>query len=810
MNDLSIPFKILCNYPTFAFALKYYPDNIIESLEFDQILSEISDLCAGDLGRKLIQELHPFTGIDIIQKHLELTSNLQEALSDGIQFQLQGYEIIEEHLLLLEKEGSVLMPTAFSEIRFIAKKVAELQRWAKAQDEKYLKLAALIKACPSEKSIVKEIDAVFKPSGEIKDKASNELYVIRTEITDLTRQLTGVFGKELTKYRKQGYLASIEESISGGRKVLAVLSEHKRKVPGIIHGMSETGQTSFIEPQSTLEIANNLLHLEQEEHAEIRRILRELSDVIRPFVPVLYQQEQLIGRLDFTKAKALYAARNNCVAPKLDNAAVVELKEAYHPILKRKNDTQKKKTIPLTISLNGEQRILVISGPNAGGKSVALKTVGLLQLMVQSGIPVPVSPESSMAVFDKIFADIGDEQSIEDELSTYSSKLRHMAHFVVNADDRTLFLIDEFGSGTDPSLGGSVAQAVLENLNAKESFGVITTHYFNLKTYANEAGGIVNGAMLFDEQSLKPLYHLETGKPGSSYTFAVASNSGLSSEIITRAKELSGAEKVELDELISSAQKSKTDLLLKQLELENKLLEYKSKDEQINHLKNRIIELKGELKGLKRAGDYEVKKQVKERFDEYVRKLKKVQNKEKATQDIKSELKQELEADLKKIKSKQKASIKARTSNKPLTVGDEVEWIVNGQTGIVERLMKKKAEIVMGNVRTQISVDELRPVGNSNRRTKSNSSSRGRSHIKEAVEFEKDIRGMRHDEARIALITYFDSAIVNNLSSVSILHGKGSGALRRVVAEVAAMYGVKNVSHPRPELGGDGISIITF
>jgi DNA mismatch repair protein MutS2 len=421
------------------------------------------------------------------------------------------------------------------------------------------------------------IDEILDETGQVKDSASEELAEIRMNLYRKRNELRKVFDRIVGKLNKQGYLADIEESFLNGRRVLAVFAEQKRMIKGILHGESDSRRTSFIEPEETTELNNAVFSLENEERKEVYRILRKLTQDLSIYASVLKNYLNIAGEFDFIRAKAKFALEYNGNYPVVLDKAHVKLIQAYHPLLYLYNKKNNKPTIPVDLSLHEKQRILVISGPNAGGKTVTLKTVGLLQLMMQSGLLVPVHPDSEMGIFKQIMIHIGDTQSLEFELSTYSSHLKNMKHFMENANGKTLFFIDELGSGSDPNLGGAFAEVIMEELAIKHSFGIVTTHYLNLKVMANKVAGIINGAMQFDEKNLLPMYKLVVGKPGSSYTFSIAERIGLEKRLIDKARKLVDDDHFTLDKLLNRTEQDlqhidKEKMQLKTLLKENEAL----------------------------------------------------------------------------------------------------------------------------------------------------------------------------------------------------------------------------------------------
>ena len=411
------------------------------------------------------------------------------------------------------------------------------------------------------------LDEVLDEVGVVKDNASEELQKIRMSLFRRRNELRRVFERVIAKLNKAGYSTDIEESFSNGRRVVAVFAEHKRQVKGILHGESDTRKTAFIEPEETVELNNEIYSLENEERKEVLRILRQLTSNLSVYAELLKTYHIVVGEYDFARAKAKFAIDINGEFPLVLDKAHIELKNAFHPLLYLYNKRSGKTTIPVSITLDDKSRILVISGPNAGGKTVTLKTIGLLQIMVQSGLLVPVHPSSQMGIFKQLMIHIGDTQSLEFELSTYSSHLKNMKHFMEVANGKTLFFIDELGSGSDPNLGGAFAEVIMEELAHKRSVGIVTTHYLNLKVMANKVPGIINGAMAFDEQNLLPMYKLIIGKPGSSYTFSIAERIGLPQHLINKARKLVDEDHFTLDKLLNRTEQDLRDLEKKEVDL---------------------------------------------------------------------------------------------------------------------------------------------------------------------------------------------------------------------------------------------------
>ena len=532
--------------------IKFFPDSALVQLEFDKIKNLLVGHCQSEYAKAKSENLRIHTRREYIDTELR-QSNEYRAIVQGGQYFPNDYVLnLAKELKLLGIEGALLTGEQFMQIRKLAESIQKLFRWFdKERKETYPALYKLIEPTHYEKKILELIDEVLDESGNVKDNATPELAAIRMNLYRRRNELRRMFDKILGKLAKSGYVADIEEAFLNGRRVVALFAEHKRQVRGILHGESDTRKTAFIEPEETIELNNEVFALEHEETREVYRILRELTSRLSGYSSLLQAWHDIMGEYDFCRAKARLANDMNGQFPLVSDKAYVKLIQAYHPLLLIYNKKQNKTTYPVNIHLTEKERILLISGPNAGGKTVTMKTVGLLQLMIQSGLLVPVHPDSEFGIFKQLMIHIGDTQSLEFELSTYSSHLKNMKYFMEHANGKTLFFIDELGSGSDPNLGGAFAEVILEELIKKHSFGIVTTHYLNLKVMASKTPGIVNGAMAFDETHLLPLYKLILGKPGSSYTFSIAERIGLEPRLVERARKLVDEEHFRLDKLLN-------------------------------------------------------------------------------------------------------------------------------------------------------------------------------------------------------------------------------------------------------------------
>ena len=560
-------------------------EKTLQDLEFNTVLQTISDRCNTEIGKQKALDIVPFKDKATLMNELCQTSEYLSSFTNNNAIPNHGFENLTQDLKFLAIEDSFLEVSSFRKIATLSETVNVLLLFLKKFHDYYPKLNEKAVQIEYTKYITQKIDEVVDKYGEIKDNASPDLINIRRDMNVVRGKVNQSFGQALSQYNSLGYLDEIKESIVENRRVLAVLAMYRRKVKGSILGSSKTGSIAYIEPEATLRYSRELNNLEYEEREEITRILKKLSNEIRPYVDLLKQYQDFLSDIDVVAAKAKYARKINALLPNITDEKRLFFREAYHPILFLNNLEKKEKTFPQTIELKNDSRIIVISGPNAGGKTISLKTVGLLQLMLQCGILIPVHERSETFLFDRILTDIGDNQSIENHLSTYSYRLKNMNYFLKKCNAKTLFLIDEFGTGSDPELGGALAETFLEEFYHREAFGIITTHYSNLKILANELPFASNANMLFDEKSLEPLYKLILGQAGSSFTFEVAQKNGIPYGLINRAKKKIEGGKVRFDKTIATLQKErskleKTSLTLKEEEI--KAREESKKMETIN------------------------------------------------------------------------------------------------------------------------------------------------------------------------------------------------------------------------------------
>lgn len=789
------------------------PGDIYDKLEFDKIIDLLEGSCYGERGRVAVQELKPSTDLEQIDRWLAEVDEFKRTLERRDNFPIGAYQEIAEELRMLEIEGFVLPEEGLQKLNVLLLFIRDIYRFFTVErQEAYLALYDIIRPIEFNEELLQAIEQVIDEDGNIRPDASPELQKIRRHIQSKYREMDRQFKLIIDNYRKKGWLTDNVESFRNARRVLSVPSEHKRKIRGIIHDESSTGRTAFIEPEGVIDINNDLFDLQQEEKREIYRILRELSATIRPYLPFLHQYRDLIVRFDVIQTKAQLALRLNAVRPRTQAKPTLAIVKGRHPLLFLKNKDLGRKTIPFDLSLFGKNRILVLSGPNAGGKSITMKSVGLLQLMFQCGLLLPVDGQTQMGVFKQLFADIGDQQSLENDLSTYSSRLENARVFVENADRDTLVLIDEFGSGTDPKIGGAIAESILFELNRSKVYGVITTHYSNLKVFAFKTHGLVNGSMHFDKDNLAPSYELKVGRPGSSYAFEIAAKSGLQGRVLKYARKRIGSNERAVDDLLVDLQREKQ-------EVEEKLAELQNKQATLDRLTKTYEQLHRDLEYRRKKHKLEKKEEALQQtaqenreMERLIRELKEEKNLEKAKKvalKIKYQ-RQELSEQVGDLREDIYHPETEVIEDRPLEVGDHVRLKTGGATGEIESIDRKNAIVIMGGMRMTVKLRDLQLAKTplSIRSTQS-----VHSDVDYAARFDSkiDIRGMRYVEAVKVIEEFVDQAILADASSLRIVHGKGNGALRKAVKKKLREYNVPmEISHPEAEAGGDGVTLVQF
>ncbi|OUD36455.1 DNA mismatch repair protein MutS [Flavobacterium sp. FPG59] len=708
-------------------------EKTLQDLQFPTVLETISSICNTDIGKEKALEITPFKDKETLMQALLQTSEYVSSFQNNNAIPNHGFEAISHEIKFLAIEDSFLEVGSFRKIASLSSTVNFLLQFLKKFEDYYPNLNLRANQVELTKDIITMIDDVVDKYGEIKDNASPDLLNIRRSMNAVRGKVNQSFGTALTHYNSLGYLDDIRESFVQNRRVLAVLAMYRRKVKGSIMGSSKTGSIAYIEPEATLQYSRELSNLEYEEKEEITRILKLLSNQIRPFLPLLIEYQDFLSDIDVIAAKAKYANKINGILPTITEDRRLYFRDAFHPILYLNNKQKNEITHPQTIELGQENRIIVISGPNAGGKTISLKTVGLLQLMLQSGMLIPVHERSETFLFDRILTDIGDNQSIENHLSTYSYRLKNMNYFLKKCNRKTMFLIDEFGTGSDPELGGALAEIFLEEFYHREAFGIITTHYSNLKILANELPFATNANMLFDEKTLEPLYKLVLGQAGSSFTFEVALKNGIPFSLINRAKKKIEVGKVRFDKTIATLQKErskleKTSQTLK--EEESKAREEGKKMENIN------VKIKQKLESYQELYDSNQKtiyigqkiedisekyfnnKNKKELLGEFLKiieiensKRKKATAKEtKAQIEKKKEVIQEVTVQVEEIRKEKKEKKQKVVVEKPkpvLKVGDRVRMFDGKAIGTIDSIEKNKATVNYGVFTSKASLDVL-------------------------------------------------------------------------------------------------------
>jgi DNA mismatch repair protein MutS2 len=711
-------------------------EKTLKDLEFSTILNTISDKCTTEIGKQKALIIQPFQEKEKTIVSLKETSEYLSSFSNNNAIPNHGFETITNDLKLLAIENSFLEVSSFRKMASISETTNVLLLFLKKFKEYYPELYLKSSEVEVTKIIIQKVEAVVDKYGEIRDNASPDLQHIRREINSIRGKVNQSFGMALSQYNSLGYLDEIKESVVENRRVLAVLAMYRKKVKGSILGNSKTGSIAYIEPEQTFKYSRELNNLEFEEREEIIRILTLLTNDIRPFIALLKQYQDFLSDIDVICAKAYYALSINAIMPNITENRRLFFREAFHPILFLNNKQNGEKTFPQTIELKTESRIIVISGPNAGGKTISLKTIGLLQLMLQSGILIPVHERSETFLFDRILTDIGDNQSIENHLSTYSYRLKNMNYFLKKCNAKTLFLIDEFGTGSDPELGGALAETFLEEFYHREAFGIITTHYSNLKILANELPFAMNANMLFDEKSLEPMYKLVLGQAGSSFTFEVAQKNGIPYGLINRAKKKIEQGKVRFDKTIATLQKErskleKTSLNLKEEEdrareeskkmasINTKIQEKLERYQELYDSNQRLIYMGQKIDDI--ATKYFNNNDKKVLIGEFLKMIeienskrkklsvKEQKQKEVVQKQIIEEVKVKVEAirEVKKEKKIKAAKIEKEKPKVVLKIGDKVRMVDGKAIGTLDKIEKNNAVVNYGVFTSKVSLEQL-------------------------------------------------------------------------------------------------------
>ncbi|WP_149275752.1 endonuclease MutS2 [Pareuzebyella sediminis] len=708
----------------------------LQDLEFPTVLKQVSARCTTELGKEKALEIVPSKTSEEVMPLLQQTAEYLSSLISENRIPNHGFDQINAELKLLKIDNTTLEIGGFRKIGSLCGTVATHQKFLKKFKEYYPLLFELSAQLEVNVVITTQIEEVIDRFGEVRDKASDALFNIRKQMNQVKGKIGQSFIAALSTYAGSDYLDDIRESVVENRRVLAVKAMYRRKVKGNVMGTSKTGSIVYIEPEATLKYSRELHNLEFDEKEEVQRILNELTNTLRPFANLLGDYQKFLSHMDLTAAKAKYAVDTQALLPEINFNQRLYLRDAYHPLLYLSNKAKKEKTYPQTIELHPENRIIVISGPNAGGKSITLKTIGLLQVMLQSGLLIPVHERSSVCLFNKILTDIGDHQSIENHLSTYSYRLKNMNRFLRKCDAHTLFLIDEFGTGSDPELGGALAEAFLEVFYERQSYGVITTHYANLKALADELPHTTNANMLFDGNTLEPTFQLVLGEAGSSFTFEVAQKNGIPYSLINKAKHKIERGKVRFDATIAKLQKERSKMVQTGSRLQEEETKAKEEAQRLEKLNEKI---KSKLENYQELYDHDQRmihlgakidkvanryfKDKKKRAlvsellriveTENSKRKRKSAKQEKAERTKKAEVAQEVRKEVKGIREKKKiekkkAVQKQKSIPKPiLEIGDRVRLLDGKAVGSIDSLEKDKAIVNYGMFTTNVSVDQL-------------------------------------------------------------------------------------------------------
>lgn len=824
-----------------------YPDNYEQKVGFDQIREILRNRCIGSLGRELVNKMEFMTNYDSIMKQLHLTDEMMQIMRSDNEFPSDSFFDVKPILRRIRIEGTFIEVKELHDLRRSLDTIRRVVAFFHSNNDEeppYPYLAEQAQGVTTYPRLIADIDRIIDKNGTVKDNASATLQSIRRNITATISSISQILSGILRRAQSEGYVdRDVTPSVRDGRLVIPVAPSFKRKISGIVHDESASGKTVFIEPAEVVEANNHVRELEIEERHEIVRILVAFTDTLRPHINEISASYDFLARIDYIRAKALFSIEIDARLPHIERNCQIEWYHAIHPLLMLALQKQGKTPVPLDITLDADHRILLISGPNAGGKSVCLKTVGLLQYMMQCGMPVPLYENSHMGIFDKIFIDIGDEQSIEDDLSTYSSHLSHMKQCVKYCDERSLLLIDEFGGGTEPQIGGAIAEALLDRFNKHRSFGVITTHYQNLKKFAEDTDGIVNGAMLYDRHKMQPLFILSIGNPGSSFAIEIARKIGLPEEVIAEASEIVGRDYISMDKYLQDIVRDKRywenkrqNIRLKEKQLEELTARYAQNLEQIDkERKEYIAKARQEARSLLA--------ETNARIENTIRTIKEAQASKEATKEARKKLEEykaqlqdenvpnshdKIEHEIKKLRGKQrhkntKNNVSERNSetttaaDTPIAIGDAVRIKGESTIGEVIELGAKEATVAFGLVQSKIKLDRLEKTdrkklkNNNTQKSTFISASTYEDMREKQLSFtnEIDVRGMRVDEALQAIAYFIDDAIQVSCSRVRILHGTGTGALRSAIRQyLKGVNGVEHFADEHVQLGGAGITVV--
>ena len=817
-----------------------YPTNFEQKTGFDKIRRLVSERCLSPLGEERVADMQFCTQFEDVCRRLEETDEFVRILHGDREFPGNFFFDVRYSLKRIRPEGTWLDERELFDLKRSLQTINDIVNFLKPDEEGEIPFPALTALAGNVfvfPQVIRQIDAIIDKFGKVKDSASPTLSQIRREITITMSGISRSLQSILRAAQTEGVVdKDVTPTMRDGRLMIPVAPAFKRKIKGIVHDESASGKTVFIEPEVVVEANNRIRELEGEERREIVKILTEFTNVIRPLTPEMLLAYEFLADIDFIQAKAQFAEQIKAIKPIVEDKQQVDWAGAVHPLLYLSLQKQGKSVVPLDIELTKEKRILIISGPNAGGKSVCLKTVGLLQYMLQCGLLIPLHERSRMGIFERLFIDIGDEQSIENDLSTYSSHLTHMKYFVKNCDEQTLLLIDEFGSGTEPQIGGAIAEALLDRFNRNGSFGVITTHYQNLKHFAEDTPGIVNGAMLYDRHLMQPLFKLSIGNPGSSFAVEIARKIGLPEEVIAEASTKVGTDYINMDKYLQDIVRDKRYWESKRQNIRQR---EKKLEEIVGRYEQDLTDVNKQRKEIIREAKAEAQRILQEanaRLENTVREIKEAQAEKeqtklarKALEDFKTSVQETEEEDnriarkMAKLKErsqrkqqKQKTAVQPIFDRNTIEVGDSVR--LKGQTsaGTVIELQGKQAVVAFGMLKSTVKVEQLEKVSKGQIKKEIQKSTfistqtademhEKRLHFKQEI----DVRGMRGDEALQAVTYFIDDAIQVGANQVRILHGTGTGILRQLTREyLASVPGVRRFHDEHVQFGGAGITVV--
>ena len=815
-----------------------YPENFEAKIGFDVIRKMLKEACLCPLGVERVDAMSFSTAYEQIQASLMQTAEFVRVLREE-EFPDQHFFDVRTALRRIKIPNTYLLTEELFDLQRSLDSIDQIVKFFARRTEGdeqavYPQLSALAQNIKTYPNIVRRISQILDKYGEVKDSATVELMRIRHEKQTTSNSISGMLHRILRDAKGEGVVErDAAPTMRDGRLVIPVAPAMKRKINGIVHDESDSGRTVYIEPAEVVEANNRIRELESEERREIVRILLVFSDSIRPYLLDMIQSYEFLGNIDFIRAKAKFAIQTDSVLPTFEARQQLDFETAIHPLLQMSLAKHGREVVPLNIRLDGTQRILLISGPNAGGKSVCLKTVGLLQYMLQCGLLLPVSESSNVGIFQNIFIDIGDEQSLENDLSTYSSHLLNMKMMMKNANYATLILIDEFGGGTEPQIGGAIAQAVLRRLNDKKAFGVITTHYQNLKEFAQDTAGIVNGAMLYDRQQMQPLFQLRIGNPGSSFAVEIARKIGIPEEVIAEASELVGQNYISADKYLQDISRDKRywenkrqEIHHKEKKLESTIQRYEDEFDRIHAQKHEIIaKAKAEAQQLIDSSNAKIERTIRDIKEAQAERERTKQVREKLNR-FKDHVDTFHKTDEERLRKSSQSSSKDASSSRPskengersfsseLTVGSYVKMKGQTTTGRILKFNGREALVAFGAIQTNVKLNRLEPTAapKAETRTVNIVRSTTQDQIRETTlhfSGEIDVRGLRGEECLQVIGLFIDDALVASASRVRILHGTGNGILRQLIRQyLNTIPEVISYRDENPQFGGAGITVV--